>query len=292
MSVPDEPTIPQGLYTPHAPASVRVLENRRITPETTDEVRHLVLDLSGLDFRYREGQSIGVVVPDLPDRGHASQLRFYSIATSRDGDDGAGRTLAICVKRTRRFDPETGDELPGATGYLCGLTPGAEVAIAGPFGKTLLLPEDPKANLVLVATGTGIAPFRGFLRRLFAGGVTWSGQVRLYAGARSAADLLYREELEALQAAHPNFRVAYALSQEQQTPDGQRQHVHHRMTQDAEELWRLLDADNTYLYLCGIKGMEDHVERVFEELAHRDGISWRAFHRMLLDTGRLLVETY
>ena len=74
-----------------------------------------MLDTSGLDFRYREGQSLGVQVPGLRDKGHGSQLRFYSIASSRGGEDGQRASLAICVKRTRRLDPETGAELPSAT---------------------------------------------------------------------------------------------------------------------------------------------------------------------------------
>ena len=38
---------------------------------------------------------------------------------------------------------------------------------AGPTGKILLLPEDPNAVLIMVATGTGIAPYRAFWRRFF-----------------------------------------------------------------------------------------------------------------------------
>ncbi len=39
--------------------------------------------------------------------------------------------------------------------------------LAGPTGKVLLLPEDPNAVVICVATGTGIAPFRTFWRRMF-----------------------------------------------------------------------------------------------------------------------------
>ncbi len=41
------------------------------------------------------------------------------------------------------------------------------VVPAGPTGKVLLLPEDPNAVVICVATGTGIAPFRTFWRRMF-----------------------------------------------------------------------------------------------------------------------------
>ena len=52
--------------------------------------------------------------------------------------------------------------------FLCDTEPGDEVQMTGPAGKVMLLPEeDPKVDYIMVATGTGIAPYRGFLRRLF-----------------------------------------------------------------------------------------------------------------------------
>ncbi len=37
----------------------------------------------------------------------------------------------------------------------------------GPTGKILLMPEDPNSVFIMVATGTGIAPYRAFWRRQF-----------------------------------------------------------------------------------------------------------------------------
>ena len=44
------------------------------------------------------------------------------------------------------------------------MTPGDEVLITGPTGAEMLLPEDPEANIIMLATGTGIAPMRSYLR--------------------------------------------------------------------------------------------------------------------------------
>merc|ERR1712060_792113 len=51
--------------------------------------------------------------------------------------------------------------------HICDMTPGDDVLITGPTGAEMLLPEEPGANIIMLATGTGIAPFRSFLRNLF-----------------------------------------------------------------------------------------------------------------------------
>jgi ferredoxin--NADP+ reductase len=284
--------VPFNLYRVSSPGTAKVLSNERLTPDSPEDVCHIVLDLEGLSYRYLEGQSLGVLTPGVDEKGHANKLRLYSIASSRLGDDGLGRTASLCVKRVIFQLPETGHEYRGvASNYLCDTRPGDDVKITGPVGKTFLLPDDPGSNLILVATGTGIAPYRAFLRRIFHELPGWTGRVFLFFGIRTAAECLYRAELESY-LEFPNVRLCYAISREQQTADGQRMYVDHRMAEQLEDLWRLLDRDDTYLYICGIKGMEDRIFGLLQQRAHADGISWGAFHRMLVETGRLLVETY
>merc|ERR1711990_930095 len=52
--------------------------------------------------------------------------------------------------------------------YLCDAAPGADVKMTGPSGKVMLMPESkPETDLIVVATGTGIAPYRSMWKRLF-----------------------------------------------------------------------------------------------------------------------------
>ena len=153
-------------------------------------------------------------------------------------------------------DPATGEEQHGvASNFLCDLTPGDSVAVTGPAGKTFLLPDDPSSNLMMLATGTGIAPYRAFLKRIYEELPTWTGQVWLFFGVRTEAECLYREELDAFRS-RPGYHVAYAFSREQQTVDGRHMYVQHRMIENLDEIYSLLLRDNTYLYICGLKGME------------------------------------
>ena len=71
--------------------------------------------------------------------------------------------------------------------------------ITGPVGKEMLLPDDEDANIIMLATGTGIAPMRTYLRRMFepreqeANGWNFRGKAWLFMGAPKTGNLLYDE---------------------------------------------------------------------------------------------------
>jgi ferredoxin-NADP reductase len=95
----------------------------------------------------------------------------------------------------------------------------------------MLMPEQtPKTDLIMVATGTGIAPYRSFIRRLFVektpAGAAYSGQAWLFLGVANSDSLLYDNEWQAAKAAFPaNFRLDYALSREQNNSKGGKMYI-------------------------------------------------------------------
>jgi ferredoxin--NADP+ reductase len=276
-------------YRVSNPGVARVIANERLTPPGADDVRHIVLDISGLDFPYLEGQSLGVLAPGLDEAGRPHKLRLYSIASARRGDDGEGRTASICVKRvvTQHEEGRCGV----ASGFLCDTVPGDPVRITGPVGRHFLLPEDPTADLVLIATGTGIAPFRACLRRVYLEWPEFSGTVSLFFGVKREADILYRTELEGFRD-RPGYRLSYALSREQVWEDGCRLYVQHRLAEQADEVWERLVRGGGYGYVCGLKGMECGIDEVLEARARADGASWAETRTSLAREGRWVVETY
>jgi ferredoxin--NADP+ reductase len=284
--------IPINLYRPNAPLASTLISNTRLTPEDQPDVRHLVFDTSGGEFRYLEGQSVGIVPPGLDKDGKPLKLRLYSIASAWDGDSQDGKTLTLCVKRVVYTD-ESGAEVKGpCSNYLCDLKPGDVVQMTGPVGRTFLLPEDPQANLIMLATGTGIAPFRGFVRQLFRSGSPFQGQARLFFGVPYSSQMLYREELEQAQQQQGNFEAHWAISREQTTAEGQRMYVQHRLSEHGEALWPLLAAADTTVYICGLKGMEDGINQALTELASRHGVDWTERREELKKAKRWHVETY
>merc|ERR1711937_979538 len=115
----------------------------------------------------------GVIPPGTqPGTERPHKVRLYSIASSRYGDDMTGQTGSLCVRRATYWCPELKAEDPAKKGvcsnFLCDTKAGDEVKMTGPVGKVMLMPEeDPTTDYIMVATGTGIAPYRGFIRRLF-----------------------------------------------------------------------------------------------------------------------------
>lgn len=260
-------------------------------------VKHLTFDLSNGDLRYLEGQSIGIIPAGTDDKGKPHKLRLYSIGSTRHGDYGDDKTVSLCVRQLEYKHPETGEKVFGVcSSYLCNLQVGDEVKITGPVGKEMLLPDDPNANIIMLATGTGIAPFRAYLWRMFREtheDYKFQGLAWLFFGVAYTPNILYKAELEELQQAHPdNFRLTYAISREQKNPKGGKMYLQDRIAEHAEELWELIQKENTHTYICGLKGMEGGIDEAMSAVATQSGVDWLDYQRQMKKAGRWHVETY
>lgn len=290
--------IPVNIYRPNKPFVGKCLENYELVGEGgIGTVRHVTLDLSGGDLRYVEGQSLGVIPPGKDAQGKPHKLRLYSIASTRHGDRLDDKTISLCVRQLVYQHPESGETIQGVCStFLCGLEPGSEVSMTGPVGKEMLLPDDPNATVIMMATGTGIAPFRAFLWRMFKEqheDYQFKGLAWLIFGIPTSANILYREELEKLQAEFPNnFRLTYAISREQKNPEGGRMYIQDRVAESADELWNLMQKPNTHTYMCGLKGMEDGIDKALGAMAQKHNADWSSFQKQMKKEHRWHVETY
>lgn len=286
--------IPSNIYKLSAPLEAKVIEHRRLTAsDSPNEVSHIVLDIAGSDLRYIDGQSIGVIPPGTDEAGKPHKLRLYSIASPHAGDDGEGKTVTICVKRAITVDEATGKVYPGVcSNYLCDLKVGARVKVTGPVGKHFVLPgKGTDANLIMIATGTGIAPFRAFLKTRYTERTDEKGQSWVFFGAQTQKDFLYREEYEAYRE-WDTFHLITAFSREEKNREGGRMYVQHRLQEYADVLFNLLQQPNTFIYMCGLKGMEPGVMEGLEKAATQQGIDWNEFLAKLKQEKRWLVEVY
>ena len=204
----DQSTVPVNTFKNKSPYTAKVVSCKRIVgPEATGETCHIIFDHKG-NMPYWEGQSYGVIPPGTnPKNGKPHTVRLYSIASSRYGDNMAGKTSSLCVRRATYWDPDMGKEDPAKKGvcsnFLCDATAGEQVKMTGPTGKVMLMPEEKAdTDYIMVATGTGIAPYRGFIRRLFTettpAGEAYKGLAWLFLGVANSDALLYDEEWQAV----------------------------------------------------------------------------------------------
>ena len=265
-----------------------VVSSERITPrEASDEVREIVLDIDREGFDYELGQSIGVLAPGDPAFGHEHHFRLYSVADLPERSPNGHPRIKICVRRCSYVDEYSGEEYRGvASNFLCDCAPGDSFPITGPFGSAFELPDDPDANLILIGSGTGIAPFRGFVKHLYAEFPDWRGQVWLFHGAHSGLELLYRndelddfaqyydqETFEAFEAVSPrpswNDPIAW---------DG-------AIRERGEELWGMLGDPLTHVYVAGLEKMLTELDAVFAGVAG-SGKKWQRRKAELMAGGR------
>ncbi len=247
-----------------------LVSSERITPEESEEeVRELVLDVERPDFPYRVGQSIGVLAPGSPDFGTEHHFRLYSVADLPDTGDSGRPRIKLCVKRCSYIDSYSGERYDGiASNYLCDLQPGQSLTITGPFGLPFEVPEELDANLILIGTGTGIAPFRAFVKHLYRNVPEWKGRVWLFYGARSGLEMLYmndrkddftqyydEETFEAFKVLSPRPNWADPIAWDQ------------AIAERGDELWKMLGDAKTYVYVAGLEKMRAELDAVFAGLA-------------------------
>ncbi len=272
-----KPTI--NLFNLGNPAHAVVQGNFRLTSDESDsDIRHIILDLGSQTFPVLEGQSVGITPPGTDENGNPHLPRLYSISSPRDGERPNTNNLSLTVKR----------EPHGVcSNYVCDLEKGATVKLTGPFGATFLMPNDPQANLLMICTGTGSAPFRAFTMRRQRTAPESNASLTLFFGARTPDSLPYFGPLAKIPDAVLNKQLVFSRVEGEK-----KEYVQERMIAEAELVSDLLKSEDTYIYVCGLKEMEEGVEDAFETIASSSGLNWSDIRNQLREDGRYHVETY
>ena len=293
--------VPVNLYKPKDPFIGTVTENYSLLAEgAIGRVNHITFDHAGGNpqLHYVEGQSIGIIPDGTDANGKPNKLRLYSIASTRHGDNMADHTVSLCVRQLQY--EKDGETINGVCStFLCDIEPGAKVKITGPVGKEMLLPADEDANVIMFATGTGIAPMRTYLRRMFepaereANGWHFKGKAWLFMGAPTTANLLYDADFNHYQSQFPdNFRYTKAISREQQNAKGGRMYIQDRVSENADEIFSWIENPKTHVYMCGLRGMEPGIDEAMTAAAAAKGLNWAELRPQLKKAERWHVETY
>jgi benzoyl-CoA 2,3-dioxygenase component A len=268
-----------NLYNREEAALATVTGNYRLTHEESDvDVRHIILDFGEVAFPVLEGQSIGIVPPGVDAEGKVHRVRLYSIASPRHGERPNHNNLALTIKR----------EAHGlCSNYLCDLKKGDRVQVTGPFGATFLMPNDQAANMIMICTGTGSAPFRAFTewrRRTIPNA---SGRMVLFFGARRPQDLPYFGPLQKVPDILLGKHFAYS-----RVPGEKKIYVQDLMRREDVMLAGLLRSPATHIYVCGLKGMEQGVDAALDDICRGAELKWHELRDVMRAEGRYHVETY
>lgn len=213
----------------------RVVEVGSLGPE----VRRLAIALpEDLALKFNPGQYMNVVLEN-------GVRRSFSMASARRGGANAS-VLDFHIKRVPggRFT----DRL------LSGLRAGDRLDVELPLGSFRFHAEDYRP-LVMVATGTGLAPVKGIIESLMDD--PDCPPVSLYWGARTEADLYLHDEIQQWGARLYEFRYVPVLSRPHSGWSGRRGYVQHAVCEDFPDL------SEHAVYLCGSPGMIDAARRDF-----------------------------
>ncbi|WP_105265127.1 2Fe-2S iron-sulfur cluster-binding protein [Pseudoalteromonas sp. T1lg76] len=233
----------------------------------TPDIKELRFKVQGPPLAYKAGAFMRFFIPEgqVPARPHyipsdykaywdeednseyprAACSRNYSLTSVSQLDE----ELVFAIKYHRA--PQQGVPAGSGSSYLCNMAPGDTVDALGPF-EEFYVDQDPKAPIVVIGSGSGMAPLRGIIKELLLANNS-KQEIHFYFGARHEEDLLYQEEFFALSQRFDNFRYTPVLSQA--GPDwlgatGYAQQVlFNNMNKEA-----LLAA---YYYMCGPKAMMD-----------------------------------
>lgn len=208
------------------------------TKKITPNVLHLAFTRAdGMPLPFKPGQFLTFLLPSTD----GIKRRSYSIAT----------IPKICSTTEIAISYIAGGI---ASETLFNLKVGEQLTATGPFGKLILKDDETPARYLLVATGTGVAPYRAMLPELAAKiEADPHLKILILLGVQYRADLLYADDFLEFASMHPQLEFRAYLSRE--TSELQT-HEYQGYVQSAFPKLNL-DPDNDIVYLCGNPNMID-----------------------------------
>ena len=191
------------------------------------------------------------------------QPRLYSISSSPKADAGRVSLTVDAVRYNHRSrlrlgvaSTHLGERIPEQT----------KVRIYLQKAHGFALPDDLSKDVIMCGPGTGIAPFRAFLRERAATGAPGRNWL-FYGHQRQASDFFYKDELNTLKDDKVLTRLSLAWSR-----DGtEKTYVQDRMRETGADLWKWLEG-GAHFYVCGdAKRMAKDVERAIIDVAADHG---------------------
>jgi CDP-4-dehydro-6-deoxyglucose reductase len=232
----------------------------RVVDETETTKRFFIQIPSVERFDFEPGQFVTLDLPIHEQKN--KRWRSYSIASA---PNGTNEIELVIVK----LEGGQGTSWLWLNGHV-----GSKLTLRGPMGK-FVLPPVLDRDLYLICTGTGIAPFRSMVHHIKNQQLPHQN-IYLIFGTRVIADLLYPDEMQALQSSLPGFHYLPVFSREpaQNTAGLRTGYVHHVYETLVQQQAGSTHAEgNTlpppaYFFLCGWKNMIDEARQRLTALGY------------------------
>ena len=221
----------------------------------------------------------------------APRPRQYSISSATEEQSEVALTVSV-LEEPALFGEDT--FRGAASGYLQRVRPGDRIVatITSP-PDTFRPPADTGTPAVMIAAGSGVAPFRGFIRARMTAAATGrdAGPTVLFFGCQHPEwdDLYAAEFAEHVEAGRLEVHRAYS-----RMADGDIRYVQHRLWEQRERV-RALIGNGAHVYVCGdAKGMGPAVEETLRRIGATLSDDWdgsRWLERMR-EAGRYATDVY
>ena len=214
-------------------------------------IKTFIFDTLGLGFKFTAGKYVKVVLEGVvgDPRGNHREFSISSPAT-----------------RSAEYMSITTTIEPSDSPYknrLNSLKPGDQVTVIGPLGRFTLDGLNDNVEVVMIAGGIGITPFRSIIHAELASGS--SRHITLIYSAKNSENLVFRHEFDELSAAHPDFKAYYTITRPT-TPEV----PEHVGRIDAEYVRSLTHPEKSVYYVAGPPTM---VQELSEQLAQKLSVS-------------------
>ncbi|KAJ1558496.1 hypothetical protein HK096_011437 [Nowakowskiella sp. JEL0078] len=202
--------------------------------------------------------------------------RRYSISSSPNAV-GAG-VATVTVGIVQDVVPDSENVYPGlCSEYLSLLQPDQKVqaSVRPCKDKAFRTPVEPDVPVVMIAAGTGVSPFLGFLQERKSAGFKSKekggvSSTVLYFGCRNEDDYIYREEIEQFvsEGTLDAIEVAYSRPKTNMS----KKYVQHLLLENASKIWKTLIQEHGKIFICGsASGMAHDVLKTIENISQQLG---------------------
>ena len=227
----------------------------RLQNETASTRRFWLAPSPEADSSFVPGQ---FVVLDLPiHETRQKRWRSYSIANAPSEDN----TLELCIVKL-----EGG---AGTTYLFDEVKEGSSLKFKKPSGVfTLRQPID--RDLVLICTGTGVAPFRSMIHNIYQQDIPHKN-IHLIFGTRTKEDILYLEEFEELATKEKSFSYAIGLSRAEALPTDRVAINWHKGYVHDIYMSKYADVrEDIQFLICGWQNMVDEAQAKLKSIGYTD----------------------